>query len=52
LWSQRKFTDGADHVRETSILFGLLRWRSSRERGFEMMRPALPGPGWPVLRGS
>lgn len=52
VWSRRTYRDCGRNVRETSFLFGLLRWRSSSERGFEMMRPALPGPGWPALRGN
>lgn len=53
LWSRRKLRDGVATVRETSLLFGLVRWRTStRRRGFELMWPALPGPGWPALRGE
>lgn len=53
LWSRRKYRDGVATVRETSLLFGLLRWRTStRARGFELLRPALPGPGWPAMRGG
>ena len=53
LWSRRKYRHGVATVRETSLLFGLLRWRTStRSDGFELLRPALPGPGWPPLRGS
>lgn len=50
LWSRRKWRDSAGSVRETSLLFGLLRWRSSESEGFELMRPAFPGPGWPAAR--
>ena len=32
---------------ETSLLFGLLRWRVTSGEGFDMLPPALPGPGWP-----
>ncbi len=53
LWSRRKYRDGVATVRETSLLFGLLRWRTStRSSGFELLRPALPGPGWPAMRGG
>lgn len=48
LWSQRSWGDGEERVVERSLLLGLIRWRSgpgSRDSG--MMRPALPGPGWP-----
>jgi hypothetical protein len=33
-------------VRETSLLFGLVRWRVTADEGFAMLRPAFPGPGW------
>lgn len=50
LWSRRAYKqDGAD-VRETSLLFGLLRWRSAELSGFEFLSPAFPGPGWPLER--
>jgi hypothetical protein len=35
-------------VRETSLLFGLLRWRASHKGGVELLAPAFPGPGWPA----
>ncbi len=36
--------DGTTH---TSLLFGLLRWRTGEDGGLES--PAFPGPGWPSL---
>lgn len=36
--------DGTTH---TSLLFGLIRWRTGASPGFE--EPAFPGPGWPDL---
>ena len=33
----------------TSLLFGLLRWRSGPD-GFGFLLPAIPGPGWPLER--
>jgi hypothetical protein len=48
LWSRRKYRREGDMVRETSFLFGLLRWRESRASGLEFLRPAFPGPGWPA----
>jgi hypothetical protein len=39
-------------VRETSLLFGLLRWRSRGSDSLEWMLPALPGPGWPLERST
>lgn len=50
LWSRRKYRDGDAMIRETSLLFGLVRWRSSKA-GVELLRPAFPGPGWPA-RGA
>jgi hypothetical protein len=46
LWSRRRYEVDGHGVRETSLLFGLLRWRTSAE-GFGMLAPAFPGPGWP-----
>lgn len=48
LWSRRKVSREAESFTETSLLFGLLRWRSSSE-GTRILPPALPGPGWPAL---
>ncbi len=50
LWARRKYTLRGERVRETSLLFGLLRWRSSESAGFELLPPGLPGPGWPRER--
>lgn len=47
LWASRRFEAEGQVVRETSLLFGLLRWRVTAEHGFDMLRPAFPGPGWP-----
>ena len=51
LWSRRDYADqaGAD-TSETSLLFGLLRWRRNERDGFDMLSPAFPGPGWPAER--
>ena len=51
LWSDRRYVDerGA-RVKETSLLFGLLRWRRTSESGTHFIRPAFPGPGWPAER--
>lgn len=49
LWARRSYADeGGQPVRETSLLFGLLRWRVTDDQGFDMLRPAFPGPGWPA----
>jgi len=48
LWSRRKVSAENESFTETSLLFGLLRWHSSDE-GTRIMRPALPGPGWPAM---
>jgi hypothetical protein len=47
LWASRRYGDEGARVRETSLLFGLLRWRVTEGEGFDMLRPAFPGPGWP-----
>jgi len=50
LWARRKYSLRGEPVRETSLLFGLIRWRSSPSNGFEMLPPGMPGPGWPRER--
>ncbi|MCY2958715.1 MAG: hypothetical protein NTY35_00985 [Planctomycetota bacterium] len=52
LWSTRAYTLPEGDCRETSILFGLLRWRSGPGSDFGLMLPAFPGPGWPMERGA
>jgi hypothetical protein len=48
LWSERSFESGTGRVSETSLLFGLLRWRSGpKDSDPGLLRPAFPGPGWP-----
>jgi hypothetical protein len=47
LWASRSYVDEGRNVHETSLLFGLLRWRVTAGEGFDMLRPAFPGPGWP-----
>jgi len=47
LWASRSYRVEGRAVQETSILFGLLRWRVTEGEGFDMLRPAFPGPGWP-----
>jgi len=50
LWSQRKYKWEGQTVRETSVLLGLLRWRSRPGARFRLLPPAVPGPGWPIER--
>jgi hypothetical protein len=50
LWSRRKWREGDTKISETSLLFGLLRWRSQKGARFQPLWPAFPGPGWPALR--
>lgn len=50
LWSRRKYRLGEERIRETSLLFGLVRWRSQPSKGLRFLAPALPGPGWPLER--
>jgi hypothetical protein len=47
LWARRRYEADGGTVRETSLLFGLLRWRVTGAGGFDMLPPAFPGPGWP-----
>jgi hypothetical protein len=51
LWARRSYEEDGVRVRETALFFGLLRWRVTEERGFDMLPPAFPGPGWPAPRG-
>jgi len=50
LYARRKYSLEGEVVREHSLLFGLLRWRTRDSDGLTLMRPALPGPGWPIER--
>jgi len=50
LWSRRKYSRLGEPVRETSLLFGILRWRERPGRPWQLMLPAIPGPGWPLER--
>lgn len=57
LWSRRVVDApgvhgqaGGGRYTETSLLFGLIRWRSSDAADDSgMLAPAFPGPGWPAL---
>jgi hypothetical protein len=49
LWSRRTHAADGVEVGETSLLFGLLRWRVTEGQGFDMLPSAFPGPGWPAL---
>ncbi len=51
-WSNRRYRDGDAAVSETSLLFGLVRWRSRESDSLELLRPSIPGPGWPVQRAT
>jgi len=48
LWARRRYDGPRGRTRETSLLFGLLRWRVTEEGGFDMLPMAFPGPGWPA----
>ena len=48
LWSRRRYGDPGARTSETSLLFGLLRWRSAPNEGIDWLSPAFPGPGWPA----
>ena len=49
LWGLRKYWAEGEPVRETSLLFGLVRWRKAGA-GRSFLPPAFPGPGWPLER--
>jgi hypothetical protein len=48
LWSWRRYRSAAGPVSETSLLFGLVRWRNGPDGSFGFLLPAIPGPGWPL----
>jgi hypothetical protein len=48
LWASRRDELEGQPAHETSLLFGLLRWRVTESGGFDMLPPAFPGPGWPA----
>lgn len=50
LWSRRRYGAPGARTSETSLLFGLLRWRRTPDEGIDWLRPAFPGPGWPARR--
>jgi hypothetical protein len=50
LWSARDYTRAGRDVSERSWLFGLVRYRVTEGEGWRMLRPAFPGPGWPLQR--
>ena len=50
LWSARDYTRAGAKTQERSWLFGLIRYRTVEGRGFSLLRPAFPGPGWPIQR--
>lgn len=49
VWARREYSMAGEPVRETSLLLGLLRWRSGPD-GWSLLAPAFPGPGWPLQR--
>lgn len=50
LWARRRYRHEGQDIRDTSLLFGLLRWRSRGGRFEGFLWPALPGPGFPMAR--
>lgn len=52
LWSKRIVRHDEVDFTETSLLFGLIRWRSSDDEVSKsgLMMPAFPGPGWPTMK--
>jgi hypothetical protein len=49
-WASRTYTQRGKRVRESSLLFGLVRWSWTEGAGRALMKPAFPGPGWPLER--
>jgi len=52
VWATRRYRENGEPVRETSLLFGLLRWRSRGSNSLEWLLPAMPGPGWQIERST
>ncbi len=50
VWAGRRYREDGRTVHETSLLFGLIRWRTREGGSLEWMWPSLPGPGWPLKR--
>jgi len=50
IWARRVYMRDGVRRSETSVLFGLLRWRRSDGRFEGFLKPALPGPGFPHQR--
>jgi len=50
LWARRVYARDGARISETSLLLGLLRWRSRDGRFEGLLPPALPGPGFPHQR--
>ena len=47
LWARRRYGEPDERITETSLLFGLIRWRKGPSGGVDWMTPSFPGPGWP-----
>jgi len=50
LWAARTYRENNRVIEETSLLFGLLRWRRMEGEDTDFLAPAFPGPGWPAQR--
>jgi hypothetical protein len=50
IWARRLYVRDGVRRSETSVLFGLLRWRRSDGHFEGFLKPALPGPGFPHQR--
>ncbi len=50
IWGRRRYSLAGKRVTESSWIFGLLRFRWTEGEGVDWLRPALPGPGWPLER--
>ncbi|MEM8710491.1 MAG: hypothetical protein AAGG01_06030 [Planctomycetota bacterium] len=50
VWAARDYDRAGRRAHERSWLFGLIRYRTVDGGGFTFLRPAFPGPGWPIQR--
>ena len=46
----RAYTRAGRRAHESSQLLKLIRYRTVEGGGFTLLRPAIPGPGWPMRR--
>lgn len=52
VWGRRTYRSSGTLTHENSLLFGLIRWRSTEDEGTDLLPPAMPGPGWPLRHST